>query len=149
MRAVVQRVTESRVEVDGTVFGKIGRGLLVLIGVGDDDAESDADYMAEKIAHLRIFRDEREKMNLSVLDVGGGILVISQFTLLGDCRSGRRPGFSKAAEPARADELYRYFLKKLKSYTPDVEEGVFQAMMLVYLCNDGPVTLLIDSKKLF
>ena len=149
MRAVVQRVTESRVEVDNVVRGEIGAGLLVLLGVGDDDSEGDADYLAEKIAHLRIFRDDEDRMNLSVLDVGGGILVISQFTLHGDCRRGRRPSFSRAAEPVRADALYRYFVDKLKNYTPRVEQGVFQAMMMVHLCNDGPVTLLIDSKKVF
>lgn len=149
LRAVIQRVTDSRVEVDDKVCGQISRGLLVLLGVGDDDKESDADYLSEKIANLRIFRDEQGKMNLSVLDVEGGILVISQFTLLGDCRRGRRPSFTKAAEPARADELYRYFINKLKGYTQNVEEGIFQAMMKVYLCNDGPVTLLLDSKKIF
>lgn len=146
---MVQRVTESRVEVDGNVTGAIGRGLLVLLGVEAEDTANDADYLSEKIAHLRIFRDEQDKMNLSVLDINGGLLVISQFTLLGDCRRGRRPSFSKAAAPDMADELYKYFLKRLREYTPNVEEGVFQAMMKVYLCNDGPVTMLLDSKKTF
>ncbi|MDQ7824375.1 MAG: D-aminoacyl-tRNA deacylase [Candidatus Eremiobacteraeota bacterium] len=149
MRAVIQRVTEASVEVDGKVCGAISHGFLILLGVEDDDAEKDADYLAEKIAHLRVFRDSEEKMNLSVLDTGGALLVISQFTLYGDCRRGRRPSFSKAAPPEKADSLYRYFIKKLNEYTPRVQEGIFQAMMKVHLVNDGPVTFLLDSRKLF
>jgi D-tyrosyl-tRNA(Tyr) deacylase len=149
MRAVVQRVTESRVEVDSSVCGAIGAGLLVLLGVEDDDLERDAEYLAEKIANLRIFRDEQDRMNLSVKDTGGGVLVISQFTLFGDCRRGRRPSFSKAAPPEKADALYRFFIGKLAGHGLTVQEGVFQAMMKVYLCNDGPVTMLIDSRKTF
>lgn len=149
MRAVVQRVTESHVEVDEVVYGRIGKGLLVLLGVEEGDSEKDVAYLAEKIANLRIFRDENEKMNLSVLDIGGGILVISQFTLFGDCRKGRRPSFITAANPDEADRLYKVFIEKLKQYSIDVGEGVFQAMMKVYLCNDGPVTLLLDSRKNF
>jgi len=149
MRAVVQRVTESRVEVDGSVCGAIGAGLLVLLGVEDEDDERDAEYLAEKIANLRIFRDGQDRMNLSVMDTGGGVLVISQFTLFGDCRRGRRPSFSKAAPPEKADALYRFFIGKLAGYGLTVQEGVFQAMMKVHLCNDGPVTMLLDSRKTF
>jgi len=149
MRAVIQRVSESRVEVDGRICGAIGAGLLVLLGVEDDDLERDAEYLAEKTAHLRIFSDQEDKMNLSVKDIDGGVLVISQFTLLGDCRRGRRPSFSKAAPPERADMLYRLFIEKLAGHGLTVQEGVFQAMMKVHLCNDGPVTVLLDSKKTF
>ncbi len=149
MRAVVQRVSESRVVVDERICGAIGSGLLVLLGVEDDDLERDVVYLAEKIAHLRIFRDQEDKMNLSVMDINGGVLVISQFTLFGDCRRGRRPSFSKAASPDKADAFYRLFIEKLTSYGLTVREGIFQAMMKVYLCNDGPVTVLLDSKKTF
>jgi D-tyrosyl-tRNA(Tyr) deacylase len=149
MRAVIQRVSESRVEVDGRICGTISAGLLVLLGVEDDDLERDAEYLAEKTAHLRIFSDQQDKMNLSVKDIDGGVLVISQFTLFGDCRRGRRPSFSKAAPPDRADMLYRFFIEKLTGYGLTVQEGIFQAMMKVHLCNDGPVTVLLDSKKTF
>ncbi|MHC9540194.1 MAG: D-aminoacyl-tRNA deacylase [Vulcanimicrobiota bacterium] len=149
MRTVIQRVSESRVEVDGRICGAISAGLLVLLGVEDDDLERDAEYLAEKTAHLRIFNDQEGKMNLSVRDIDGGVLVISQFTLFGDCRRGRRPSFSKAAPPDRADTLYRFFIEKLIGYGLTVQEGIFQAMMKVYLCNDGPVTVLLDSKKTF
>jgi len=149
MRAVVQRVTESHVSVDGKVCGRIGQGLLVLLGVGREDSEKDADYLAEKVAHLRIFRDDEEKMNLSVRDVRGGVLVISQFTLFGDCRRGRRPSFISAAPPGEGNRLYRYFVDQVKGYGLTVEEGVFQAMMMVHLVNDGPVTMLLDSAKDF
>lgn len=149
MRAVIQRVSESRVEVDGRICGEIGAGLLVLLGVEDDDLERDAEYLAEKTAHLRIFSDQEDKMNLSVKDIDGGVLVISQFTLFGDCRRGRRPSFSKAAPPERADMLYHFFIEKLIRHGLTVQEGIFQAMMKVHLCNDGPVTVLLDSKKTF
>ena len=149
MRAVVQRVTESHVSVDGEVCGRIGQGLLVLLGVGRDDSEKDADYLAEKVAHLRIFRDDEDKMNLSVMDVRGGVLVISQFTLFGDCRRGRRPSFISAAAPDEGNRLYRCFVDRLKGYGLAVEEGIFQAMMMVHLVNDGPVTMLLDSAKDF
>ncbi len=149
MRAVVQRVKESKVLVDGKVVGQIGNGILVLLGVSEDDTEKDADYMAEKIAHLRIFQDDVGKMNLSVKDVKGEALVVSQFTLLGDCRKGRRPSYAHAGKPEIAIPLYRRFIEKLKELGVPTQEGVFQAMMDVYLVNQGPVTLLIDSKKVF
>ena len=149
MRAVVQRVTESHVSVNGSICGRIGRGLLVLLGVGQQDSEKDGDYLAEKVAHLRIFCDEEDKMNLSVQDIKGEILVISQFTLYGDCRRGRRPSFSTASPPDEGNRLYRYFIEQLKGYGIKVEEGIFQAMMKVHLVNDGPVTMLLDSAKTF
>ncbi len=149
MRAVVQRVTESHVSVDGKICGRIGRGLLVLLGVGRDDTEKDADYLAEKVTNLRIFRDDEEKMNLSIMDVRGDVLVISQFTLFGDCRRGRRPSFTSAAPPDEGNRLYRCFVDRLKGYGLKVEEGIFQAMMMVHLINDGPVTMLLDSQKAF
>jgi D-aminoacyl-tRNA deacylase len=149
MRAVVQRVTESRVSVDGEICGRIGRGLLVLLGIGQEDKEKDAEYLAEKTAHLRIFRDDEEKMNLSLLDIRGEVLVISQFTLFGDCRRGRRPSFTAAAPPEEGKRLYRYFVEQLKGYGLKVEEGIFQAMMMVHLVNDGPVTMLLDSARIF
>lgn len=149
MRAVVQRVSESSVEVNKEVVGKIGKGILVLLGVGSDDTEEDAVYLAEKISNLRIFQDEAGKMNLSCLDVKGEILVISQFTLYGDCRKGRRPSYSEAASPDKADSLYKHFCKELRNTGVRVEEGIFQAYMQVHLINDGPVTLMLDSKKKF
>lgn len=149
MRAVVQRVRRGSVTVDQEVIGEIGRGYVVLLGVAQGDAESDADYLADKIANLRIFPDAQGKMNLSLLDVGGEVLVISQFTLMGDCRHGRRPGFSQAAPPEIANHLYEYFAQKLSSYGIEVKKGKFQADMLVEIINDGPVTMLLDSKKLF
>ncbi len=149
MRAVVQRVSEASVTVEGAVVGAISTGFLVLLGVGKEDTPADADYLAEKIAHLRIFEDAGEKMNLSLLDVHGSALVISQFTLYGDARRGRRPGFSDAAPPAAANELYAYFCERLAGYGIPVARGVFQAKMSVALVNEGPVTLLIDSQKLF
>jgi D-aminoacyl-tRNA deacylase len=145
----VQRVTESHVAVEGQVCGRIGRGLLILLGVEESDTEKDTDYLAEKCACLRIFKDDQDKMNLSVKDIGGEVLVISQFTLYGDCRRGRRPSFTAAANPEKGNALYRSFVEKMKGYSLKVEEGVFQAMMMVYLCNDGPVTMLLDSKKIF
>ena len=149
MRAVVQRVTEGSVTVEGNVTGEIKNGFVVLLGVGNEDTEADAAYIADKVSNLRVFEDEEGKMNLSLKDVGGEILAISQFTLYGDCRKGRRPGFTEAARPEKAKALYDYFTEKLRSYDIKVGEGIFQAEMLVKIYNDGPVTLLLDSKKLF
>ena len=149
MRAVVQRVKESKVEVKGETVGAIGPGLLVLLGVGEEDSEKDCTYLSEKIAHLRIFSDEEGLMNLSLMDTGGGALVVSQFTLWGDCRKGRRPSFAKAAGPERANVLYEYFISLLKKKGLRVATGRFQEMMDVFLVNDGPVTLMLDSKKAF
>jgi D-aminoacyl-tRNA deacylase len=149
MRAVVQRVTAARVEVTGQTVGEIGAGLLVLLGVARDDANTDADYLAEKIANLRVFEDDEGKMNRSLLESGGALLAVSQFTLYGDTRKGRRPSFIEAAEPVKANALYEYFVERARSLGVKVETGVFQAMMKVSLVNDGPVTILLDSKKLF
>ncbi|MBL8151539.1 MAG: D-tyrosyl-tRNA(Tyr) deacylase [Blastocatellia bacterium] len=149
MRAVVQRVAKAMVSVDGEVVGKIGSGILLLLGVSSTDNEADADYLLEKILNLRIFRDKQGKMNLSLLDSSGQLLVVSQFTLFGDCRKGRRPSYSSAATPAQAEKLYNYFVEKAKGYGVKTETGRFQAMMDVELINDGPVTLLIDSQKSF
>lgn len=149
MRAVVQRVSKSSVTVEGNVTGKIERGLMVLLGVAEDDTVSDAEYMANKVAGLRIFEDDEEKMNLSVKDIGGDILAVSQFTLLGDVRKGKRPSFSKAARPDEANDLYQKFISFLREDGLHVEEGVFQTHMMVDLVNDGPVTILLDSKKVF
>ena len=149
MRAVVQRVTQADVSVGGEVAGAIGRGLTVLLGVEEGDGEEDAAYMAQKVAGLRIFEDEEGKMNLPVTEVGGSILAVSQFTLLGDARKGKRPSFVKAARPQEADRLYRRFIDLLKSSGLAVEEGVFRAEMLVRIYNDGPVTILLDSRKEF
>ena len=149
MRAVVQRVLESSVTSEGVAAGQIGKGLTVLVGVGENDTEEDAVYMAGKIAKLRIFEDENEKMNLSVKDVGGDVLAISQFTLYGDAKKGNRPSFSSAARPEKANTLYKLFCKALKDMDLKVEEGVFQTDMLVKIYNDGPVTILLDSKKEF
>ena len=149
MRAVVQRVREADVTVEGSVTGAIERGLMVLLGVEDGDDESDARYMADKISGLRIFEDSDGKMNLSVKDVFGKILAVSQFTLLGDVRKGKRPSFSKAARPEEARRLYRYFIDLLSEGDIEVKEGIFQAEMMVRILNDGPVTILLDSKKLF
>ncbi len=147
MRAVIQRVAHAQVSVDGQVVGSVGVGYLILLGVGEGDVEADADYLAEKVAHLRIFEDAAGKMNLSVLEVGGGALVISQFTLYGDARRGRRPSFSDAAAPEIAERLYAYFCERLATYGLTISRGVFQAHMSVSLTNEGPVTLLLDSKK--
>ncbi len=149
MRAVVQRVTRASVKVDGELTGEIGLGLLVLLGVGQDDADADADYLAEKIARLRIFEDDAGKMNLSVIDAGGAVLAVSQFTLFGDVRRGKRPSFESAARPERARELYEYFVARVRSLGLRCETGRFQAMMDVELINSGPVTILLDSKKGF
>jgi D-tyrosyl-tRNA(Tyr) deacylase len=149
MRAVVQRVNEASVKVEGEEVARIGHGILVLLGVGQEDEPKDAAYLAEKVAHLRIFADEQGKMNRSLLDVGGGLLVVSQFTLWGDCRKGRRPSFAAAAAPEKAKELYGVFIESARSLGVAVETGRFQEMMQVSLVNDGPVTLLLDSKKVF
>lgn len=149
MIAVLQRVREARVEVDGETAGAIGPGLLILLGVRDDDDEAAAELIAEKTAHLRIFRDEQGKMNRSVLDVGGAALVVSQFTLLGDCRKGRRPSFNKAARPERAIPLYEAFCQMLRARgIAELATGRFAAMMDVHLVNDGPVTIVLDSEQL-
>ncbi len=149
MRAVVQRVKESRVEVKNRVVGQIGPGLLVLLGVGQDDTPKDCEYLAGKISHLRIFSDEKGFMNLSLLDTKGAALVVSQFTLWGDCRKGRRPSFVKAAPPEPARDLYEHFVELLKREGLTVATGMFQEMMDVHLINDGPVTLMLDSAKAF
>ena len=149
MRAVVQRVLHADVTVDKTITGEIEQGLMVLLGVGEGDTEKDAEYMAEKVCGLRIFEDENEKMNLSVQDVGGDILAVSQFTLYGDVRKGKRPSFSTAAAPQEANRLYRYFIRCCQEKGVHVEEGIFQADMLVKIHNDGPVTILLDSGKTF
>lgn len=147
MRAVLQRVSRSSVEVDGACVGQIGRGWLVLLGVERGDTEADADWTAEKILSLRAFEDEQGKMNRSVVDVRGGILVVSQFTLLADCRAGRRPSFTAAADPAEAERLYLHCTRRLAGSGLEVATGVFRAMMNVELVNEGPVTLLLDSRK--
>lgn len=149
MRAVVQRVSQARVEVDQETVGEIGNGLVVFLGVGKEDGPADSDYMAGKITGLRIFDDEQGLMNLSVQDTGGSILCISQFTILGDCRKGRRPGFSAAAPPEQAEKLYEYFCENLLSRGVNIATGRFQETMRIIVDNDGPVTMLLDSKKLF
>jgi len=149
MRAVVQRVSEAAVRVDGGVVGSIGPGLLVLLGVGRGDGETDADELAEKIAHLRVFPDEDGRMNRSVLEAGGAVLVVPQFTLYGDCRRGRRPSYVEAAPPEEADPLFRRFLEAVRRSGLTVAQGVFRAAMDVSLVNRGPVTLLLDSRRSF
>jgi D-tyrosyl-tRNA(Tyr) deacylase len=149
MRAVVQRVKEARVEVKGSVVGTIGPGLLIFLGIGQDDTEKDSLYLADKIAYLRIFSDPAGAMNLSLMDTGGAALVVSQFTLWGDCRKGRRPSFAHAARSEKAKDLYEHFIRLLKEKNVHVETGRFQEMMTVSLINDGPVTLLLDSAKAF
>ena len=146
MRAVVQRVKESSVSVDSDIVGKIGKGLVVLLGIAETDQPGDADFLADKIANLRIFEDENHKMNRSLLDIGGEMLVVSQFTLLGDCRKGRRPSFIQAAGPEKANGLYERFANRVRQKGVTVETGQFRAMMDVTLINDGPVTLIVDSK---
>ncbi|HXX33700.1 MAG TPA: D-aminoacyl-tRNA deacylase [Thermodesulfobacteriota bacterium] len=147
MRAVIQRVKSAQVCVDGRVSGKIEKGLLVLLGVGKGDGEGDLSFLASKIPELRIFEDESGKFNLSLKEVGGEILVVSQFTLFGDCRRGRRPSFTEAEEPSAAKHLYEQFVLKLKQQGIPVQTGEFQAKMEVHLINDGPVTLLLDSRQ--
>lgn len=149
MRAVIQRVNFSSVAVDGVIVGHVKKGLNVLLGVGEGDTLKDVDYMVEKICGLRIFEDSDEKMNLSLLDVGGEMLCISQFTLYGDVRKGKRPGFSSAAKPEEANVLYEKFVESVKAKGIHVEKGVFGAHMIVDIQNDGPVTIMIDSQKNF
>jgi D-tyrosyl-tRNA(Tyr) deacylase len=149
MRAVIQRVSRAKVTVEGEITGEIGRGVLVLLGVSRSDSEKEADYLLEKILNLRIFEDRDGKMNLSLLDVGGELLVVSQFTLYGDARRGRRPSYIEAAAPDEANRLYEYFVAEARKKISKVETGRFQAMMDVELVNDGPVTILLDSTKLF
>jgi D-tyrosyl-tRNA(Tyr) deacylase len=149
MRIVVQRVREARVEVDGTLVGRIGRGLLVLLGVGKDDGPKDVEYIAGKIRDVRIFEDDEGRMNRSVMDVGGAVLLVSQFTLYGDVRKGRRPSFDAAARPETGRALYEDVVRALRGAGVPVETGTFQAMMQVHLVNDGPVTIVLDSQRTF
>ena len=149
MRAVVQRVKRASVTVEGQLVSSIGEGLLVLLGVAEGDAEPDADLLADKVANLRIFRDDGDKMNRSVKETGGEVLAVSQFTLLGDTRKGRRPSFITACEPDRANNLFEYFCLKVREQGLRCDTGKFHAMMDVELVNDGPVTILLDSKRLF
>jgi len=145
MRVVIQRVKQARVEVEGQVTGAIGPGLLVLLGIAKADSEADAEYLVEKVLHLRIFPDRDGKMNLNVAEAGGSLLVVSQFTLYADCRKGRRPSFDLAASPEQAVRLYQYFVSAASRSTVSVATGVFQASMQVHLVNDGPVTIICDS----
>ncbi len=149
MRAVIQRVSRSKVTVNGETTGEIANGLLVLLGVATGDTNADADYLAEKIIGLRIFEDQDGKMNLSVADTAGALLVVSQFTLYGDVRRGKRPSFDAAAPPQQARELYEYFVEKIRTAGMTCETGRFQEMMQVELVNEGPVTILLDSAKAF
>lgn len=146
MRAVVQRVSESNVKVSGKIIGKIGPGLLVLLGVATGDTPDDADFLSDKIINLRIFDDKEGKMNRSLLETGGEMLVVSQFTLLGDCRKGRRPSFINAAGPDKAKTLYEHFIRRVREKGVSVKTGRFRTMMVVSLTNDGPVTLIVESK---
>jgi D-tyrosyl-tRNA(Tyr) deacylase len=148
MRAVVQRVKQARVEVEGRVVGEIGPGLLVLVGVGKTDTRRDADYLADKLTGLRIFPDEAGKMNRDVREAGGGLLIVSQFTLYGDVRKGRRPAFDNAADPQLARMLYEYFIEAARARGVPVQTGIFQALMSVHLVNDGPVTIIVDSERI-
>jgi D-aminoacyl-tRNA deacylase len=149
MRAVIQRVTSAAVTVDGEIVGQIGRGLLVLVGVAKDDGPSDISYLANKIANLRVFPENDKLLHFTTAEVGGGVLVVSQFTILGDCRKGRRPSFDQSAAPELAEKLYEELVAALAQAGLPVATGRFRAMMEVSLINDGPVTLLLDSKKLF
>lgn len=149
MRAVIQRVSRAKVTVKNETVGEIGRGILILLGVSREDTETDAVYLLEKTLNLRIFEDAEEKMNLSLLDIKGELLVVSQFTLFGDARRGRRPSFIEAAAPELAQRLYEFFAAKARKQIARVETGQFQAMMDVELVNDGPVTIMLDSRKLF
>jgi D-tyrosyl-tRNA(Tyr) deacylase len=149
MRAVMQRVSRAQVAVNGKTVGEVGRGLLILLGVTHADTEADADYLADKITGLRVFEDANGKMNLDTAAVGGGILVVSQFTLYGDVRRGKRPSFDAAAPPEHARQLYEYFVERIRAAGLPCETGRFQEMMRVELVNDGPVTILLDSQKTF
>ena len=147
MRAVVQRVDRAEIRIAGKFFSGINRGMLVFLGIERGDRECDADYLADKIVQLRIYEDEDAKMNLSVLDIAGEVLVVSQFTLLGDCRKGRRPSFISAETPERAKFLYDYFIEKTKKKIDHLKQGEFQAMMSVQLVNNGPITMILDSRR--
>jgi D-tyrosyl-tRNA(Tyr) deacylase len=149
MRAVIQRVSRSSVKVDGIIQGEISQGMLVLLGIRGGDTNIDLQWLAEKIVHLRIFEDQQGKMNKSLADIDGEMLIISQFTLYGDCRKGRRPGFSSAAPPEIAEPLYQQFIEEVKNRQVRVATGIFQATMEVELINDGPVTLMLDTEKQF
>ena len=149
MRAVIQRVSRAKVSVDGEITGEIGRGILILLGVSREDSEKEAKYILDKTLNLRIFENAENKMNLSLLDTNGEILVVSQFTLYGDARKGRRPSFIEAAAPEKANQLYEFFVSGARKQVKNVQTGKFQAMMDVELVNDGPVTILLDSSKLF
>ena len=149
MRIILQRVKQASVEIDGEIAGKIGQGLLVLLGAGKEDNAQDVEYLVEKILGLRIFQDDAGKMNLSVTNIGGEVLVVSQFTLYGDCRKGRRPSFDKAAPPELAEDLYEMFVERIRDFGVPVQTGKFGAMMDVQLTNWGPVTIMLDSKKEF
>jgi len=145
LKALIQRVKKASVTIDGQIYSKIGAGLLVLLGVEKDDKQDNADKLAEKLVKLRIFEDENEKMNRSIIDIKGEMLIVSQFTLCGDCKKGTRPSFDKAAEPKVANELYEYFISKIKSYNIPTKTGQFGAMMDIELINDGPVTFMIEK----
>jgi D-tyrosyl-tRNA(Tyr) deacylase len=149
MRAVIQRVKEAKVKVDGEIVGRIGEGLLILLGVRKDDTEDDVSYLADKVIGLRIFEDDMGKMNFSISDVKGEILAVSQFTLYGDCRKGRRPSFDEAAAQHLAERIYNLFLEEIRKTGIKVETGRFGVLMDVHLINSGPVTILLDSRKLF
>ena len=149
MRAVIQRVSRAAVTVDQEQVGAIGQGLVILLGIHREDQQADLDWLVDKIVYLRIFEDEAGKMNRSLLDTGGAMLIISQFTLYGDCRKGRRPGYSTAARPEQAEALYERFIKAVQDHGIQTATGRFQATMAVELVNDGPVTLLLDSAKMF
>lgn len=149
MRAVIQRVSSAAVYIDGEKISSINKGLVVFLGIGEEDTEGDADYLAEKIANLRIFEDEEGKLNLSCLDINGSVLVVSQFTLYGDCRKGRRPSFTAAAKPQRANHYYEYFIEKLNRIGIKTVTGKFREEMTVEIHNHGPVTILLDSNRGF
>jgi len=149
MRAVIQRVDQACVKINSQLFSSINQGVLVLLGVEKNDSEKDADYILEKTVHLRVFEDEQGKMNLSLLDIAGEMMVVSQFTLLGDCIKGRRPSFVRAEDPSRANQLYEYFIHQAASKVKKLSTGKFQEMMQIDLTNNGPVTILLDSRKIF
>ena len=148
MRALVQRVSHASVTIDGVVHGKIGQGFLVLLGITDGDTEDDAVYLADKTVKMRVFTDENDKMNLSLLDIGGEMLVVSQFTLYANCIKGNRPSFTEAGNPALAEKLYEYIIAECRKQIPIVETGVFGAHMQVSMCNSGPFTIILESDKL-